>query len=276
MEGTGRIDAPETDRVAVVPRSLGRCPFFSLLILSNTPTVDRAKEIDVRTRKVLPILVCAAGVAAIIVASRYIDLAAWLRDSLAWIRGLGPWAPIAFVLIYATSCVLAVPASILTLGGGFIFGFGWGVTYVLIGALAGAVAAFLVGRHLAREWVARKVEGNPKFKAIDDAIAREGWRIVLLARLAPIFPYAILNYGFALTRVSLSQYTTATAIGIVPAMCAFVYFGSLATDLTNLNQGVKSAPWLKWAIGAVTIVVTVLLARIARRSLNRALGPQPP
>jgi uncharacterized membrane protein YdjX (TVP38/TMEM64 family) len=98
---------------------------------------------------------------------------------------------------------------------------------------------------------------------------------VLLARLAPIFPYAVLNYGFAITRVSLSHYSLATAIGIVPAMLAFVYFGTLATDLTNLNQGVKSAPWLKWAIGGMTIVVAVFLTRIARRSLNRALGPQP-
>jgi uncharacterized membrane protein YdjX (TVP38/TMEM64 family) len=98
---------------------------------------------------------------------------------------------------------------------------------------------------------------------------------VLLARLAPIFPYAVLNYGFAITRVSLSHYTLATAIGIVPAMLAFVYFGTLATDLTNLSQGVKSASWLKWAIGGMTIVVAAFLTRIARRSLNRALGPQP-
>jgi uncharacterized membrane protein YdjX (TVP38/TMEM64 family) len=229
----------------------------------------------VSKRNVLRIVICAGFIGALVVASRFVNLGGWLRESLAWIRGLGPWAPITFILIYAVSCVLAIPASILTLGGGFIFGFGWGVTYVLIGALVGAVAAFLVGRYFARDWVARKIERNPKFKAIDDAIAREGWRIVFLARLAPIFPYAVLNYGFALTRVSFTHYTIATAVGIVPAMFAFVYFGSLATDLTNLNQGVKSTPWLKWAIGVVTIVVTVLLARIARRSLNRALRPQP-
>ena len=219
--------------------------------------------------------VCAAAVAAVIFASRFVDFGEWLRESLAWIRGLGALAPIAFILIYIVSCVMAVPASILTLGGGFLFGFGWGITYVLIGAILGAVASFLVGRYLARDWVARKVENNAKFKAIDEAIAREGWRIVLLARLAPIFPYAVLNYGFALTRVSLVHYALATAIGIVPAMFAFVYFGSLATDLTNLNQGVKSASWLKWAIGGMTIVVAVFLTRIARRSLNRALSPQP-
>jgi uncharacterized membrane protein YdjX (TVP38/TMEM64 family) len=229
----------------------------------------------VSKRTIIRIALCAAAAAAVIFVSWFVDLSGWLRQSLAWIRGLGAWAPLTFVLIYIVSCVLAIPASILTLGGGFLFGFGWGITYVLIGALLGAVASFLVGRYLAREWVARKVEKNAKFKAIDEAIAREGWRIVLLARLAPIFPYAVLNYGFALTRVSLVHYALATAVGIVPAMLAFVYFGSLATDLTNLNQGVKSASWLKWAIGGMTIVVVVFLTRIARRSLNRALGPQP-
>jgi uncharacterized membrane protein YdjX (TVP38/TMEM64 family) len=224
---------------------------------------------------VIRIAVCAAVLAALFFASRFIDLSGWLRESLAWIRGLGAWAPITFIVIYIVSCVLAIPASILTLGGGFLFGFGWGVVYVLSGAIAGAVASFLVGRYLARDWVARRIESNAKFKAVDEAIAREGWRIVLLARLAPIFPYAVLNYGFALTRVSFGHYALATAVGIVPAMFAFVYFGSLATDLANLNQGVKSAPWLKWAIGGITIIVAVFLTRIARRSLNRALGPQP-
>ena len=243
--------------------------------LPNPPTLRRGQD-NVSKRTILRIAVCATVVIALILASRFINLGAGLRESLEWIRGLGAWAPITFIIIYLVSCVLAIPASILTLGGGFLFGFGWGLVYVLIGATLGAVASFLVGRYIARDWVARKIEKNSKFKAIDDAIAREGWRIVLLARLAPVFPYAVLNYGFALTRVSFAHYTLATAIGIVPAMIAFVYFGSLATDLTNLNQGVKSSPWLKWTIGIVTVVVAVLLTRIARRSLNRALGTQPP
>lgn len=226
-------------------------------------------------RAVLRIVICLAVGAGLYAASRYLNLTGLLRDSLEWIRGLGAWAPTAFVLIYAISCVLAIPASILTLGGGFLFGFGWGLVYVVLGAMLGAMAAFVVGRYLAREWVAKRIERHPRFKAIDEAIAREGWKIVLLARLAPVFPYAVLNYGFALTRVSLRHYAIATAIGIIPAMIAFVYFGSLATDLAKLGQGVKSQPAMKWIIGSVTIIVSVLLARIARRALNRALNGQP-
>jgi uncharacterized membrane protein YdjX (TVP38/TMEM64 family) len=227
-------------------------------------------------RNLFRLVIGILAMAALLVAIKYSNVTGLLRDSLAWIRGLGVWAPIAFIAIYAVACVLAIPASILTLGGGFLFGFVWGLAYVMAGAVLGAVAAFLTGRYLARDWVAKKIEGHEKFKAIDEAIGREGWRIVLLMRLAPIFPYAILNYGFALTRVSLRHYAIATAIGIVPAMMAFVYFGSLVTDLTELRPGSKVLPpAMKWGIAIITLIVAVLLTRIARRSLNRALKSQP-
>lgn len=223
-------------------------------------------------RNVARLIVCICLALGLVTASRFLNLTGLLRDSLAWIHGLGVWAPIAFIVLYALACVLAIPASLFTLGGGFLFGFVWGSVYVVVGAMFGAVAAFLVGRYLARDWVAKRIEGHEKFKAIDEAIGREGWKIVLLLRLAPVFPYAVLNYGFALTRVSLRHYTLATAIGIIPAMLAFVYFGTLATDLTRLGQGVKAPPAMKWAIAGVAVIVAVLLARIARRALNRALS----
>src|SRR5688572_27796061 len=214
-------------------------------------------------RTILRIVVSVCVLVGLLIASRYMNLTGLLRDSLAWIRGLGPWAPTAFVLIYAMSCVLAIPASILTLGGGFLFGVLWGSVYVVAGALLGAVAAFLVGRYFARDWVAKKIERHEKFKAIDEAIGREGWKIVLLTRLAPVFPYAVLNYGFALTRVTLRDYVIATALGIIPAMLAFVYFGTLATDLTQLGRGVKTPPAVKWIVAGVAVIAMVLLARIA-------------
>jgi uncharacterized membrane protein YdjX (TVP38/TMEM64 family) len=227
-------------------------------------------------RKVLGLVVGVIAMAGLFAGVKYFNLTGLLQDSLLWIRGLGVWAPIAFIGLYAVSCVLAVPASILTLGGGFLFGFFWGFTYVMAGAELGAVAAFLVGRYLARNWVAKKIEGHEKFKALDEALGREGWKIVLLTRLAPIFPYAVLNYGFAITRVSLWHYTIATALGIIPAMIAFVYFGSLVTDFTELRPGAKVLPpAVKWGIAVVTVIVTVLLTRIARRALNRALAAQP-
>src|SRR5207302_6285236 len=97
-----------------------------------------------------------------------------------------------------------------------------------IGATLGATAAFLVGRYLARDWVAHRIEANQKFKAIDQAVGREGGKIVLLTRLSPIFPFNLLNYAFGVTQVTLRSYFLASAVGMIPGTILYVYIGSVA------------------------------------------------
>ena len=175
-----------------------------------------------------------------------------------------------FILIYVLACVCFVPGSVLTLGGGALFGVAWGSVYVSIGATAGATAAFLVGRYLARDWVARKIEGNKAFSAIDRAVAEEGWKIVLLTRLSPIFPFSLLNYALGLTRVPLRHYVLASWIGMIPGTIMYVYIGSLARASTGETS---TAQWILRGVGLVaTILVTVLLTRIARRALAHRLN----
>ena len=117
----------------------------------------------------------------------------WLQSALEWVQGLGPAGAIAFIGIYIVATVAFLPGSILTLGAGVIFGVLLGSLLVFVGATIGATAAFLVGRYLARSWVAKKIEGNEKFKAIDTAVGREGFKIVALTRLSPVFPFNLLN-----------------------------------------------------------------------------------
>ena len=161
------------------------------------------------------ILLGVMGVAAIVVASLS-DVRALLRDALDWIEQLGPWGPILFVLIYVVATVLLVPGSALTLGAGAVFGVVRGTLIVSLASTLAATAAFLVGRYLARDAIARKIERNEKFAAIDKAVADEGWKIVLLTRLSPVFPFSLLNYAFGLTRVRLSHYVLASWIGMLP------------------------------------------------------------
>ena len=111
-----------------------------------------------------------------------------------------------FVLLYVVVTVLLLPAVVLTLGAGALFGVAWAFVTVSIAATLGATAAFLVGRYLARGWVARRVAASARLGAIDAAVAREGWKIVLLTRLSPAFPFVLLNYAFGLTRVPLRDY----------------------------------------------------------------------
>src|SRR6266478_7354640 len=120
------------------------------------------------------ILLIGVGVIAILYGAHRIGAGPWLSNALDWMRGLGALAPVAFIAIYIVACVAFLPGSILTIGAGVIFGVVRGSIYVSIAATLGATAAFLVGRYLARDWVAAKIESNAKFKAIDEAVGKEG------------------------------------------------------------------------------------------------------
>ena len=109
-----------------------------------------------------------------------------MRSTLAWIESLSAWGSMVFIVLYILATVLFLPGSILTLGAGLLFGLVLGFVYVSIASTVGATAAFLIGRYLARDWVARKIEGNRTFQAIDDAVGEGGWRIVGLIAHLPI------------------------------------------------------------------------------------------
>src|SRR5713101_6080088 len=160
---------------------------------------------------------------AIVLVVKYFHVQDWLKEALDWIGKLGPWGPVIFVGLYVVATVLFVPGSVLTLGAGAVFGVVLGSVCVSISATLGATAAFLVGRYLARDAIARKIEKNEKFAIIDRAVADEGWKIVLLTRLSPVFPFTLLNYAFGLTRVKLSQYVLASWLGMIPGTVMYVY-----------------------------------------------------
>jgi uncharacterized membrane protein YdjX (TVP38/TMEM64 family) len=194
-----------------------------------------------------------------------------LRSALQWIESLGIIGGIAFIAIYIIATVAFLPGSILTLGAGVVFGVLLGAVYVFVGATLGAIAAFLVGRYLARGWISKKIEGNQKFAAIDKAVAKEGFKIVLLTRLSPVFPFNLLNYAFGITGVSLKDYALGS-VGMIPGTIMYVYIGSLAGDLARIGtESQPTNPAIQWAIRIIgliaTVAVTVYVTRIARKAL---------
>ncbi|PSB50056.1 TVP38/TMEM64 family protein [Chamaesiphon polymorphus CCALA 037] len=196
----------------------------------------------------------------------------WLKNALEWVASLGSIGALAFIGIYIIATVAFLPAFILTLGAGVLFGVWLGSVYVFIGATLGSIAAFLVGRYLARNWVAKKIAGNNKFQAIDRAVSKEGLKIVLLTRLSPIFPFNLLNYAFGVTGVSMRDYIIG-AIGMIPGTIMFVYLGSLAGNLALIGTETQPTnPTLQWTIRIVgllaTIAVTVYVTKIAKQALN--------
>jgi uncharacterized membrane protein YdjX (TVP38/TMEM64 family) len=216
-----------------------------------------------------------AGV-AIVLAAKYLHVQVLLKEALEWIGRLGPWGPVLFVGIYVVATVLFIPGSVLTLGAGAVFGVAVGSVCVSISATLGATAAFLVGRYLARDAVARKVEKNAKFAAIDRAVADEGWKIVLLTRLSPVFPFTLLNYAFGLTRIRLGHYVLASWIGMMPGTVMYVYLGSLV----NLGAGHRqrtAGEWVLYGVGLLaTMVVTVFVTRLARKALAKKIESSKP
>ncbi|NEO31875.1 MAG: TVP38/TMEM64 family protein [Symploca sp. SIO3C6] len=201
----------------------------------------------------------------------------WLRNALEWIDSLGPVGAIAFIVLYIVATVAFLPGSILTLGSGVVFGVVLGSLYVFVGATVGATAAFLVGRYLARGWVSSKIAGSEKFRAIDEAVGKEGFKIVLLTRLSPIFPFNLLNYAYGVTKVSLKDYFFAS-VGMIPGTVMYVYLGSLAGNLATIGSGQEPTnAAVQWAIRIIgfiaTVAVTLYVTKVARKALDETVSP---
>jgi len=144
------------------------------------------------------------------------------RETLGnFLDAAGLWAPLAFILIYAGGICLFIPGTLLTALGAAIFGPYRGFLYVWIGAMAGASAAFWIGRTLGREFAASLI-GN-RLKKYDDAIERNGFATVLYLRLV-YFPFTALDFGMGLTKVRFWDYFFGTGLGIVVGTFIFTFF----------------------------------------------------
>lgn len=222
-----------------------------------------------RNRQILGVITLLFFVAVLV----FFDVALWLQKVLVWLDSLGFWAPVIFGILYVVATIAFLPGSVLTLGAGVLFGVVWGSVIVSISATLGAAAAFLIGRYFAREPIEKKISGNKKFEEIDDAVGKEGWKIVVLTRLSPIFPFNLQNYAYGLTKVKFSHYFFASWIGMLPGTILYVYFGSLAGSLVKLSGESSSKSSFEWIIFVVgllaTVAVTVYVTRIATKALKK-------
>jgi len=214
-------------------------------------------------------------IVAVIAATALVPVKDWLVKVLQWTQGLGIWGPVFVAAFYIVACILFLPGSVLTLGAGFIFKLLVGTITASIGSTLGACAAFLVGRTVGRDWVAKKVAKNEKFTAIDNAVGQEGFKIVLLIRLSPVFPFNLLNYAFGLTKVSFAKYALGSWIGMLPGTIMYAYFGAGLRSLADaaagkVETGVTGQIFF-WFGLAATIAVTVLVTHIARKALKQAV-----
>lgn len=196
-------------------------------------------------------------------------IGAWIEAGAEWAQGMGTAGLLVFAALYAIATVFAVPGSALTLIAGGAFGVAAGTVAVWLGATAGLALAFLAARMLARERVSRWLASKPSFAAVDRAVAAEGWKIVLLTRLTPVFPFTVLNYAYGVTGIGFLGYLLSSAIGILPGTLLYIYLGS---SVARTVAG-ESDPLELVARGlglAAFVVVTILITRTARKALREA------
>ena len=200
------------------------------------------------------------------------SLAPRLLGYVAHIQTLGAAAPIAFIAIYAFAVVAFIPASLLTIAGGAVFGLVRGVIYALVAATLGSTAAFLIGRYVARRLVAKRLAAMPRFVAIEQAVSARGRRIVFLLRLSPVVPFNFLNYALGLTTISVWDFVVAS-LGTVPGAFVYAYAGKVtgeALALAGRAQVPKNASYYGVLVAGLvaTIVATTVVTRTARRALQ--------
>jgi uncharacterized membrane protein YdjX (TVP38/TMEM64 family) len=196
----------------------------------------------------------------------------WIRDFVGWVQQLGPIGVIIFIFAYALATVLFLPGWIFTVSAGLIYGILKGTLVALCGAVIGAALAFLVARYLLRQNIQELTQKNPRFAAIDEAIGKNGWKIVGLLRLSPLIPFNLSNYFYGITSISFGPYVLVSAVGMIPGTLLYAYLGAIG------QAGISGGPsqhnnwqYILLAVGLIaTIAVTILVSRIAKNALKKS------
>lgn len=218
----------------------------------------------------------AAVVVGLIVLARFFPVVELLRALDQWLREAGPVGILIYAAVYAAATVLLVPGSWLGAGAGLVFGLVWGTVAVSLGSTVGAAFAFLLARHLGRARLERWLRKSPNVGAIDAAIQREGWKIVLLMRLSPLVPFNLSNYVYGLTGIRFWPYVIVSWLGMLPGTVIYVYLGVVGRLGLQATSG--SAPnrhpmeYALLVIGLLaTVAVTIYLSYLARQALNNRM-----
>jgi len=201
-----------------------------------------------------------------------LDPTTWLDAFLPLLRS--PLGALLFIPLYALWVTLLLPGVWASMLAGALYGTWWGSAVVFVGASLGALLVFLLGRTWLRGWARRRLEAAPKLRAVEQAVSREGLRLVLLTRLSPAFPFSLLNLAYGLSEVSWRDYSLGL-IGILPGTILFCGLGALAGDVARFHTVLSGeADPLTWAVRVLglgaTLAVVWLVNRVAREALRSA------
>lgn len=211
------------------------------------------------------------GLILLSVAISFLPVGQWLKSFTDWVRHLGVAGAFVFVGVYALAAVLFLPGAIFTIAAGLVYGIAGGTAVALAGAVLGSSLAFLVGRYLLRKRIESAFKKNKKFAAIDQAIGKQGWKIVGLLRLSPLIPFNVSNYFYGVTSIGFFPYLLASCVGMLPGTLLYAYLGAIGQ--AGLGGGGKKGhsplEWTFLGIGLLaTIGVTLFVSHLAKKALK--------
>ncbi len=196
----------------------------------------------------------------------------WIHSFINWVQHLGPIGVVVFIAVYAVATVLFLPGWIFTVGAGLVYGIVGGTLVALTGAVIGATLAFIVARYFVRKNIEDYTKKNARFRAIDEAIGKNGWKIVGLLRLSPLIPFNLSNYFYGITSISLKAYVAVSAIGMIPGTLLYAYLGAIGkAGISGGKTQHSVAQYVLLGVGLLaTIAVTILVSRIAKNALKKS------
>ncbi len=210
----------------------------------------------------------------LLLAVRWLPVADYVSQAQRKITELEVWGAVVYPLLFAACNVMLLPGGILAVGAGLFFGLWWGWALNVAGATLGAAVALVVARRWGRGWVEKRLHLNGKWSRLDAAVAREGWKIIFLSQVHPLFPTSLLNYLYGLSRVPLRTCLLWIALGQAPGMFLYAYLGRFAQDGLRVWRGegrLAAADWALWIAGFIgAVAVVTILAKIALRLLAEA------
>ncbi|MGF1536742.1 MAG: TVP38/TMEM64 family protein [Elainellaceae cyanobacterium] len=208
------------------------------------------------------------AVVLLVVAGMALPVREWSAVGTSWLRSLGLWAIPVFVAVYVLVTVACLPNVALILVAGTVFGLPKGIAAASVADTLGAIICFVLGRTIARQWVLKWMRQYPDLASIDNAVGREGWKILLLSRLSPMIPSNLLNYGFSCTKVGFWPYILSTWLGMLPVIGLYVYLGYFGSSLFG---GENSTKMLIFKAGGVVLTVGagVYATRMAKAAIAR-------
>ena len=223
-------------------------------------------------KKYSKLIVLVLVVTALSILSAILPIKDWIRSFIGWVQQLGPSGVIVFIAAYALATVLFLPGWIFTVGAGLVYGIVGGTLVALGGAIIGATLAFLIARYLLRKNIEEFANKNPRFKAIDDAVGKNGWKIIGLLRLSPLIPFNLSNYFYGITSVSFAAYVAVSAVGMIPGTLLYAYLGAIGkAGIAGEKTQHSTAQYVLLGVGLIaTIAVTILVSRIAKNALKKS------